>query len=92
MPANIEKKAGREDALLVDRHPLAACAAVDDTGMEKKRSGGVGKERGLGDCELYFSLFFLESSFPSPPSPTLLVIDLYIGHFLSPPLLLLVLV
>ena len=33
VPANIGEKAGGVDAPPVDRRPLAACAAVDDTGM-----------------------------------------------------------
>ena len=58
VPANIVKKAGRSDAPPVDRRPLAACTAVNDAGVGQKRSGGARNERGMGDGELYFFLFF----------------------------------
>ena len=58
VPANIVKKAGKADAPPVDRRPLAACTAVNDAGVGQKRSGGAGNERGMGDGELYFFLFF----------------------------------
>ena len=58
VPANIVKKAGGADAPPVDRRPLAACTAVNDAGVGQKRSGGAGNERGMGDGELYFFLFF----------------------------------
>ena len=67
MLANIGNKAGEEDALPVDRRPSAACAAVHDAGKAQKRSGGVGNERGMGDGELYFFYFFLNTYLTHDP-------------------------
>ena len=58
VPANIAKIAGKTDASLVGRHPLAACTAVNDAGVGEKRSGGDGNERGMDNDELYLFLFF----------------------------------